>query len=58
MSARLMTKDIDPNRYLAANVAFLIASSAMKPNTSYTVSFSGRVNNNVVTKNWKFTTGT
>lgn len=58
LAARLMTKDNDPNKYLAANVAFLVASSALKPNTSYSVSFSGRVNNNVVTRNWKFTTGT
>jgi uncharacterized protein YkwD len=56
MPARLMTKDSDPNRLLRANVAFLVASSSMKPNTSYMVSFSGRVNNSVVTKNWKFTT--
>lgn len=57
MTSRIMTRDNDPNKRLTANVAFLVASSPMKPNTSYSVSFSGRVNNNVVTKNWKFTTG-
>lgn len=57
LAARLMTKENDPNHYLASNVAFLVASAALKPNTSYSVTFSGRVNNAVVNRNWKFTTG-
>jgi uncharacterized protein YkwD len=57
LDARLMTKENDPNKFLASNIAFLVAKSTLKPNTSYAVAFSGRVNNVVVTKNWKFTTG-
>lgn len=57
LDARLLTKDNDPNKYLASNIAFLVAKATLKPNTTYTVAFSGRVNNVVVTKNWKFTTG-
>lgn len=57
LDARLMTKDNDPNHYLQANVAFLVAKATLKPNTTYSVVFSGRVNNVVVNKNWKFTTG-
>lgn len=58
LDARIMTKDTDPNHYLASNIAFLVAKAALKPNTTYSVAFSGRVNNVMVTKNWKFTTGT
>jgi uncharacterized protein YkwD len=57
LDARLITKDNDPNKYLASNIAFLVAKSALKPNTTYSVAFSGRVNNVLVNKNWKFTTG-
>lgn len=57
LDARLMTKDNDPNKYLASNIAFLVAKSTLKPNTTYSVVFSGRVNNVVINKNWKFTTG-
>lgn len=57
LDARLMTKDNDPNHYLQANMVFLVAKAALKPNTTYSVVFSGRVNNVVVNKNWKFTTG-
>lgn len=56
MDARLLTKDNDPNRYLSSNIAFLVAKSPLKPNTIYTAKFSGRVNNVVVSKEWKFTT--
>lgn len=57
LDARMMTKDNDPNKFLASNIAFLVAKSTLKPNTTYSVVFSGRVNNVVVSKNWKFTTG-
>lgn len=57
LDARLMTKDNDPNRYLGSNIAFLVAKGTLKANTTYTVAFSGRVNNDVLSKSWKFTTG-
>lgn len=57
LDTRLMTKDNDPNRYLGSNIAFLVAKGTLKANTTYTVAFSGRVNNVVVSKDWKFTTG-
>jgi uncharacterized protein YkwD len=57
LDARLLTKDNDPNKYLASNIAFLVAKSTLKPNTTYSVVFSGRINNVVIDKNWKFTTG-
>ena len=58
LDARLLTKDNDPNKgMLGSNVAFLVAKAPLKPNTVYSVAFSGRVNNVVVNKNWKFTTG-
>jgi uncharacterized protein YkwD len=56
LAARILKKDNDPNKYLSANAAFLVANAALKPNTLYTASFSGRVNNVLVTKSWKFTT--
>jgi hypothetical protein len=56
LPARLLTSDNDPNRYLASNIAFLVASAPLKPNTVYNVVFSGRVNNNLVGKTWSFTT--
>lgn len=57
LDTRLLTKDNDPNKYLASNIAFLVAKAPLKPNTTYSVVFSGRVDNVVVNKNWKFTTG-
>lgn len=57
LDARLMTRDNDPNRYLGSNIAFLVAKGTLKANTTYAVEFSGRVNNIVVSKGWKFTTG-
>lgn len=57
LDARLMTKDNDPNRYLGSNIAFLVAKGTLKANTTYSVAFSGRVNNIVVNKNSTFTTG-
>jgi uncharacterized protein YkwD len=56
LDARLMTKDNDPNRYLPSNFAFLVAKAPLKTNTTYTAKFSGRVNNVLVNKEWKFTT--
>ena len=57
LDVRTMTKDNDPNRYLPANMAFIVAKAPLKPNTTYSASFSGRVNNVVLNKEWKFTTG-
>lgn len=57
IQGRTMTRDNDPNRYLSTNIAFLIASARLKPNTTYNVTFSGRANNAVINKAWSFTTG-
>jgi uncharacterized protein YkwD len=57
LSARQMMAANDPNKYLGSNVAFLVANGTLKANTTYNVSFSGRVNNVVVSKSWSFTTG-
>lgn len=54
--ARLLTSDSDPNHYLAPNVAFLVASAPLKSSTAYKVAFSGRVNNNLISKTWTFST--
>jgi hypothetical protein len=51
-----MTSDNDPNHYLTSNVAFLIANAPLKSNAAYTVTFGGRLNNNLVNKTWTFTT--
>jgi uncharacterized protein YkwD len=56
LEARIMTRDNDPTRFLTSNLAFLVAKSALKPSTTYSVKFSGRVNNALVSKDWKFTT--
>jgi uncharacterized protein YkwD len=56
LSARVMTSDNDPNRYLASNIAFLIANEPLKSSTTYTIVFSGRINNSLVNKTWSFTT--
>lgn len=56
LDARMLTKDNDPNKNLASNIAFLVAKSPLKPNTTYVVAFSGRVNNVAVNRNWKFST--
>jgi uncharacterized protein YkwD len=56
LDARLMTRDNDPNRYLPTNFAFLAAKTPLKTSTTYTAKFSGRVNNVLVNKEWKFTT--
>lgn len=57
LDARLITKDSDPNKYVAANTAFLVGKAPFKPNTTYTVVFSGTVNGGAVNKSWSFTTG-
>lgn len=57
LEVRILTRDNDPQRYLGSNVAFLVAKAPLKPNTSYAASFSGRVDNVVVNRNWTFTTG-
>lgn len=57
LQGRIMTRDNDPNRYLSRNVAFFVATNALKPNTKYSVTFSGRANNVLITKVWSFTTG-
>lgn len=56
LDARIMTRDNDPNRYLTSNFAFLVAKAPLKAGTTYTAKFSGRVNNVVENKEWKFTT--
>lgn len=56
LAARLLTSDTDPNRYLAPNVAFLIAKAPLKSKAAYSVVFSGRVNNNLISKTWTFNT--
>lgn len=57
MSAWLLTKSNDPNLYLQKNEAYLTAKGALKPNTQYSVSFSGSINGKPVEKKWSFTTG-
>lgn len=57
LDTRLLTKANDPNRYLGSNIAFLVAKGTLKANTTYNVAFAGRVNNVLLTKDWKFTTG-
>lgn len=54
---RLLTKDSDPNKQLAANTAYLVGKSPFKSNTTYNVSFAGTINGAAVTKIWSFTTG-
>ncbi|NVD97123.1 CAP domain-containing protein [Massilia sp. BJB1822] len=56
LEVRIMTRDNDPLRHLQSNIAFLVARAPLKPNTIYSAVFSGRVNNVVVNKMWKFTT--
>lgn len=55
--SRLLTKDTDPNKQLAANTAYLVGKSPFKANTIYNVSFKGSVNGAAVAKTWSFTTG-
>jgi uncharacterized protein YkwD len=57
LDVRLLKADNDPNHYLKANTAFLVAKAPLKPNTTYSAAFSGRVNNVLVNKAWTFTTG-
>lgn len=56
LDARILTSVNDPNRYLASNIAFLIAKAPLKASTTYTAKFSGRMNNVLVNKEWQFTT--
>lgn len=56
LAARVLTADNDSNRYLASNIAYLVANAPFKSNTTYSVAFAGRVNNNLVNKTWTFTT--
>ena len=56
MPARLFTKDTDPNKLLQSNIAFLVARTAFKPNTTYTVRFVGAVDGAAMSKTWSFTT--
>lgn len=56
LDAWLLTQNTDPNKYLPANEAYLTAKGAMKPNTTYEVSFVGAINGKAVSKDWKFTT--
>ena len=56
LSARILTKSNDPNKYLEANTAYLVGNAPFKPATVYTVVFSGSVNGTVINKTWSFTT--
>lgn len=56
LDSRVMTKASDPKRYLAANFAFLVAKAPFNTSTNYNVKFSGRINNVMTNKEWKFTT--
>ena len=56
LDARIITSAKDPNRYLASNIAFLVAKTPLKVGTTYTAKFSGRMNNALVNKEWQFTT--
>lgn len=56
LDAWLLTQNTDPNKYLPANEAYLTPKGAMKPNTTYEVSFVGTINGKAVSKDWKFTT--
>ena len=57
LDAWLLTSKNDPNKnYLQANEAYLTAKGAMKPNTTYEVSFEGSITGKAVSKDWKFTT--
>lgn len=56
LDARIITSANDPNRYLASNIAFLVAKAPLKVGTTYTAKFSGRMNNVLVNKEWQFTT--
>ena len=57
LAGRVLTENSDPNRLLSSNVAFFIASSKLKPNTTYTVTFAGKADNVAIAKNWSFVTG-
>lgn len=57
LDARLITKANDPNKYVAANTAFLVGKAPFKANTVYNVVFSGTINGVAVNKSWSFTTG-
>jgi uncharacterized protein YkwD len=56
MDVRILTAANDPNAYLSTNTAFLVAKETLKPNTTYSVAFAGRVNKVLVNKVWTFTT--
>jgi hypothetical protein len=57
LDVRLITKDSDPNKYLQANIAYLVGKGPFKPTTTYNVSFTGTVNGVAISKAWSFTTG-
>lgn len=54
--ARLLTKETDPNKQLAANIAFLVGKTPFKGATTYNVKFVGTRNGVAVTKTWSFKT--
>lgn len=56
LSARILTKDNDPNKYLESNTAYLVGNVPFKANTVYTVAFSGSANGIAINKTWTFTT--
>lgn len=57
LDMRLLTKETDPNKYLAGNTAYVVGKAPFKANTTYNVEFIGTVNGVSVTKKWSFKTG-
>lgn len=56
LSAWLMTKTNDTNGILGSHESFLTVKGAMKPLTTYNVSFVGTANGRNVSAKWSFTT--
>lgn len=56
LPTRRITKDTDPNKYIASNSAYLVGKEPFKRNTTYNVTFLGAVNGVSVLKSWSFTT--
>lgn len=62
LAATMMTSQSDPNRLITKNEAFLIANTALKPMTKYTVTFVGTATTpgskviRSINKVWSFTT--
>lgn len=57
LDVRLLTSATDPNKLVLKNNAFIVTKSVLKPNTRYSVRFSGAVDGAPLTKEWSFVTG-